>query len=271
MEDLATWFLRYGVRALGALLILLAGIWLAKRLAAFLRRLLTAREVEPTLVNFGSNLAYAGLVAFVIIAALGQLGIQTASFIAVIGAAGLAIGLALQSSLSNFAAGVMLLIFRPFKVGDVIEAAGVIGMVEDLQIFTSQLKTGDNKTVFIPNGKLLGDNIVNYSRKGTRRLDLVIGVGYEEDVRRVKEVLAGLLGEDERILADPAPTVAVLEFADSSVNFAVRPWVAVDDYWDVYFATLERIKLRFDAEGISIPFPQRDVHLIPAIPEKTAA
>jgi len=271
MENLATWITLYGLRAVGAIIILLLGIWLAKQLAAFLRRLLAAKEVEPTLVNFSCNLAYAALIAFVIIAALGQLGIQTASFIAVLGAAGLAVGLALQSSLSNFAAGVMILVFRPFKVGDVIEAAGVIGMVEDLQIFTSQLKTGDNKTVFIPNGKLLSDNVVNYSRKGTRRLDLVIGVSYSDDVRRVKQVLTELLAEDERILAEPAATVAVLEFGDNSVNFAVRPWVAVENYWDVHFATLERIKLRFDAEGISIPFPQRDVHLIPTAGEKTAA
>jgi len=271
MENLATWLTHYGLRVVGAIIILLAGIWLAKQLAALLRRLLTAKEVEPTLVNFGGNLAYAALIAFVIIAALGQLGIQTASFIAVLGAAGLAVGLALQSSLSNFAAGVMILIFRPFKVGDVIEAAGVIGMVEDLQIFTSQLKTGDNKTVFIPNGKLLGDNIVNFSRKGTRRLDLVIGVSYGDDVRRVKQVLTELLAEDARILAEPAATVAVLEFGDNSVNFAVRPWVAVENYWDVHFATLERIKLRFDAEGISIPFPQRDVHLIPTANDQTAA
>ncbi len=271
MEETAAWLTHYGLRAAGALIILLVGIWLAKQLASFLRRLLAAREVEPTLVNFGCNLAYAALVAFVIIAALGQLGIQTASFIAVLGAAGLAVGLALQSSLSNFAAGVMILIFRPFRVGDVIEAAGVIGMVEDLQIFTSQLRTGDNKTVFIPNGKLVSDNIVNYSRKGTRRLDLVIGVSYGDDVRRVKRVLTDLLAEDARILAEPAATVAVLEFGDNSVNFAVRPWVAVDDYWNVHFDTLEKIKLRFDAEGISIPFPQRDVHLIPTAAERPAA
>jgi len=263
MEETSTWMAHYGFRVIGAAVILLAGIWLAKMLTGFLRRLMKTREVEPTLVNFSCNLTYAGLITFAVLATMSQLGIQTASFITVIGAAGLAIGLALQNSLSNFAAGVMILIFRPFKVDDVIEAAGVIGVVEDLHIFTTQLRTGDNKTVFIPNGKLLGDNIINYSRKGTRRLDLIIGVSYGDDVRRVKAVLTELLQEDSRILADPAPTVAVLEFADSSVNFAVRPWVRVEDYWDVHFATMERIKLRFDAEEIAIPFPQRDVHMIP--------
>ncbi|AMV71979.1 mechanosensitive ion channel [Desulfuromonas carbonis] len=263
MEQASTLTLTYGPRILAALVILVLGIWAARFFARLTRGLMNRRSVDPTLVIFGSNLLNAALVTFAIIAALGQLGVQTTSLIAVIGAAGLAIGLALQNSLSNFAAGVMILLFHPFRVGDVIEGAGVIGAVEELHIFTTQLKTGDNKTVFIPNGKLMGDNIVNYSKKGTRRLDLVIGVGYRDDLRRVKEVLQALLKEDPRVLADPAPTVAVLELGASSVNFAVRPWVAVDDYWDLHFDTLERIKLRFDAEGISIPFPQRDVHLFP--------
>jgi len=261
MEQATTWALTYGPKLLGTLVILVGGLWLARLLTSLTSRVLERRSIDPTLVIFGSNLLHAALVTFVVIAALGQLGVQTTSLIAVIGAAGLAVGLALQSSLSNFAAGVMILVFHPFRVADVIEGAGIIGVVEELHIFTTQLRTGDNKTVFIPNGKLMGDNIINYSKKGTRRLDLVVGVGYQDDIRKVKEVLQGLLAEDPRVLAEPAPTVAVLELGESSVNFAVRPWVTVGDYWDVYFATMEKVKLRFDAEGISIPFPQRDVHL----------
>ena len=261
MDKVIAWITGYGFSLLGAVLILILGIWGSKLLARLTRRLMTARNVEPTLVTFAAALVNAALVTFVVIAALSKLGVQTTSVIAVIGAAGLAIALALQSSLGNFASGVLILLFRPFKVGDVIEAAGVIGLVEELHIFTTRLKTGDNKTVFIPNGKLTADNIVNYSTKGTRRLDLVIGVGYEADLKRVKTVLGEVLSAESRILAEPAPLVAVLEFADSSVNFAVRPWVKVADYWDVHFALMEAIKLRLDAEGIAIPFPQRDVHL----------
>ena len=261
MEKATVWITSYGFSLLGAAIILIAGIWGAKLLARLTRRLMAARNVEPTLVAFTAALVNAALVTFVIVAALSKLGVQTTSVIAVIGAAGLAVGLALQSSLGNFASGVLILLFRPFKVGDVIEAAGVIGLVEELHIFTTRLRTGDNKTVFVPNAKLTSDNIINYSSKGTRRLDLVIGVGYEADLKHVKTVLGEVLGAEPRILPDPAPLVAVLEFADSSVNFAVRPWVKVADYWDVHFALMEAIKLRFDAEGISIPFPQRDVHL----------
>lgn len=264
MDKVTAWITGYGFSLLGAVLILIFGIWGSKLLARLTRRLMTARNVEPTLVTFTAALVNAALVTFVVIAALSKLGVQTTSVIAVIGAAGLAIALALQSSLGNFASGVLILLFRPFKVGDVIEAAGVIGLVEELHIFTTRLKTGDNKTVFIPNGKLTADNIVNYSTKGTRRLDLVIGVGYEADLKRVKTVLGEVLSAESRILAEPAALVAVLEFADSSVNFAVRPWVKVADYWDVHFALMEAIKLRLDAEGIAIPFPQRDVHLYQA-------
>lgn len=261
METVTNWAYLYGPMLIGAIVILIIGLWLARLLTGLTRRLLVRREVEPTLITFGCNLLHAALIVFVVIAALSQLGIQTTSFIAVIGAAGLAIGLALQSSLSNFAAGVMILIFHPFRVGDVVEGAGIIGVVEELHIFTTQFKTGDNKVVFIPNGKLMGDNIVNYSRKGTRRLDLVIGIGYGDDIRKAKDILQQLLAEDERVLPEPAPVVAVLELGDSSVNLAVRPWVKSEDYWGLHFDTLENIKLRFDAEGISIPFPQRDVHL----------
>lgn len=185
-------------------------------------------------------MTYIALLAFVILAALGQLGIQTTSFIAVIGAAGLAIGLALQGSLSNFAAGVLMIIFRPFKVGDLIEGAGVFGTVEEIHIFTTQLKTTDNKTVIIPNAKLTSDNIMNYTVKPTRRVDLVFGVSYTDDIDKVKGVISDVLNQDSRILKDPPPTIGLLEMADSSVNFAVRPWVKPDDYWGVYFDINEK-------------------------------
>jgi small conductance mechanosensitive channel len=206
-------------------------------------------------------MTYIALLVFVVLAALGQLGIQTTSFIAVIGAAGLAIGLALQGSLSNFAAGFLMIIFRPFKVGDYIEGAGVAGTVEVIQIFTTQLKTPDNKTVIIPNAALTAGNITNYSAKGTRRVDLVFGIGYGDDIDHAKNVIMDVLAKEERILKDPATTIGVVELADSSVNFAVRPWVKADDYWNVYFNLTENIKKSFDSEGISIPFPQRDVHM----------
>ena len=263
VETLQAWIAVYGLKILGAIVILVVGRWVSRALANLLRRVLTGRKIEATLVGFAVNLTYAALLTFVIIAALGNLGIQTTSFIAVLGAAGLAVGFALQGSLSNFAAGVLLIVFRPFKVGDVIEAAGVIGVVEDLQIFTTQLRSGDNKTIIVPNGKLAGDNIVNYSSKGTRRVDMSFGVSYGDDIRRVKEVIWEVLNADERVLKDPEPVVAVSELADSSVNFVVRPWVASGDYWAVLWDVTEKMKLRFDAEGISIPFPQRDVHLFP--------
>ena len=208
-----------------------------------------------------SNIAYVTLVAFVIIAALSKLGIQTTSFVAIIGAAGLAIGLSLQGSLSNFASGVMIIAFRPFKVGDFIEASGVAGVVEGIQIFSTQMRTGDNKAIIIPNSNITGGNIVNYSAKDTRRVDMVFGIGYDDDIKKAKETLTKLLEADDRILKDPAPTVAVSELADSSVNFVVRPWVKTDDYWGVLFDYTEAVKLTFDKEGISIPYPQQDIHL----------
>jgi len=251
----------FGLKIVAAIVIFVIGRWIAKALKKGMIRLMEKSKVEPTLVSFVGHLIYFALLTFVILAALGQLGVQTTSFIAVIGAAGLAIGLALQGSLANFAAGVLMLIFRPFKVGDFIEAAGTAGTVEEIQIFTTQLKTPDNKTIIIPNGKITSDNITNISAKPTRRVDFVFGVSYGDDIDRVKEVISEVLAQDSRILPDPPPKIALLQLADSSVNFAVRPWVKAGDYWDVYFEINERMKKRFDAEGINIPFPQRDVHL----------
>ena len=241
--------------------ILFGGIWLAKRIKKYVASTMEKREVDALLASFSSNIIYVALVAFVIIAALGQLGIQTTSFVAIIGAAGLAIGLSLQGSLSNFASGVMIIAFRPFKVGDFIEAGGVSGIVEGIQIFSTQMRTGDNKAVIVPNSNIIGGNITNYSAKDTRRVDLVFGIGYDDDIKKAKEVLAELVSSDERILKDPEPVIAVSELADSSVNFVCRPWVKTADYWGVYFDLTEAVKLRFDKEGISIPYPQQDVHM----------
>ena len=261
MEKAIEWASTSGISVITALLILAIGVWVAKILRGTTRRMLTRREIEPTLVKFGTNILYAVLVVFVVTAALNNLGIQTTSIIAVLGAAGLAVGLALQSSLSNFAAGVMILIFHPFKVGDFIDGGGVMGSVEELGIFTTHLKTPDNKSIFVPNGNLAGNNLTNFTRNEIRRMDLVVGVGYGEDVRVVKEVLLQIIAEEDRILKDPAPKVAMLELADSSVNFAFRPWVPTTQYWDIYFDIMEKIKLRLDEKGIEIPVPQRDLHV----------
>lgn len=257
-QDLITSF---GIRTVTALVIYLAGRWVARFLRNITRRVMTNREVDETLVKFVSSLVYTALLLFVILAALSQLGIETTSFIAVIGAAGLAIGLALQGSLANFASGVLLIIFKPFKAGDYIEGAGVAGIVEQISIFTTQLRTPDNKTIIIPNAGMTAGNITNYSTKEERRVDMVFGTGYNDNIDQVKEIIAEVLSSDKRVLGDPPPTIAVSELADSSVNFVARPWVKSADYWDVYFDTTETIKKRFDEEGISIPYPQRDVHL----------
>jgi small conductance mechanosensitive channel len=255
---------QYGVKVVAAIAILIVGWIAAKTVQSLVRRMLKKGRVDAALVSFVSSLTYVALMAFVIIAALSQLGVQTASFVAVVGAAGLAVGLALQGSLGNFASGVLIIIFKPFRVGDYVEGGGVAGIVEEISIFTTELKSPDNKKIIVPNGKMMGDNIVNYTAKEIRRLDLVAGVSYKDDLDKVRKVLADILAADERVLKDPAPTIGVLELGDSSVNFAVRPWVKTQDYWDVFFATQEKIKKQFDAQGISIPFPQRDVHLYQA-------
>lgn len=251
----------YGLKIIAALAILVVGIWISRLLKKVTHKMATKKKLDSMLVSFIVNLTYYALLTFVILAALAQLGIQTTSFIAIIGAAGLAIGLALQGSLANFAAGFLIIIFRPFKAGDFIEGAGVMGTVEAIHVFTTQLKTPDNKMVIVPNAKLTADNITNFSANETRRVDLVFGISYEDNIDKTKELISEQLARDTRVLKDPAPTIGVVELADSSVNLVVRPWVRTADYWNVYFDTIENIKKRFDSEGISIPFPQRDIHL----------
>ncbi len=251
--------------ALGkAIVIFYVGKLLVRLLLKALSKIMQKRDVEDTLETFVLSLSRMVLMLFVIIATVGALGIQTTSFIAILGAAGLAIGLALQGSLANFASGVLIVLFRPYKVGDFIEAAGIAGVVEQVEILTTIFKTGDNKKVIVPNGQVMGSIITNYSANDTRRVDMVIGVSYDDDLDKVRATLEELIAADDRILAEPAHKIAVSELADSSVNFIVRPWVKSEDYWGVMFELTEAIKKRFDADGISFPFPQQDVHLYKA-------
>jgi len=252
--------LPWGINIVMALAVFIIGRWIVHMLVGVIARLMQKAGVDPILVGFVTSIANAVLLLFIIIAALDQLGVDTTSFIALIGAAGLAVGLALQGSLQNFAAGVLLIIFRPFKVGDFIEAAGTAGVVEEIGVFSTRMKTGDNREIIVPNGAIYGGTITNVSARDTRRIDMVFGISYDDDLRKAKEIIQSILDADERILKEPAPLVAVGELADSSVNFNVRPWAATSDYWAVRFALNEKIKLAFDDAGITIPYPQMDVH-----------
>ena len=256
-----TYLIPYGLNLAFAIIIFIVGKMVVKGLVKVIVSLLHKAKIDSILIGFISGIVSSLLMLFVIIAAVGKLGVDTTSLIALIGAAGLAVGLSLQSSLQNFASGVMLIVFRPFTSGDFVEVAGIAGVVEKITIFTTQLRTGDNKQLIVPNGKIYGDIITNYSAKPTRRVDLVFGIGYDSDLKKAKDLLNKVLSEDARILAEPAPVVAVSELASSSVNFVVRPWVKSEDYWAVRFDLHEKIKLLFDQEDISIPFPQMDVHL----------
>ncbi|MBV7297811.1 small-conductance mechanosensitive channel MscS [Enterovibrio paralichthyis] len=253
--------LQYAVNVISALLILIIGNWVVKAIANGVAKVLRKKQLDNAVVDFIHTFVRYLLFVIVLIAALGRLGVQTASVVAVIGAAGLAVGLALQGSLSNFAAGVLIVAFRPFKSGDYVEVAGVAGSVDSIQIFSTVLKTPDNKMVVVPNGAIISSPITNYSRHDTRRIDFVIGVSYKADLKKTKEVLAGVLEKETRLLTTPAPTIGVVALADSSVNLVVRPWVRTADYWAVYFDLLQAIKEALDSEGIEIPFPQMDVHL----------
>lgn len=267
-ENTKTFIAANGVQflmnVLAAAAVFFIGRWLARVIANLVQKAATKAHLDLTLCNFVKNIIYTALLIFVIIAALGQLGVKTGSFIAVIGAAGLAVGLALQGSLSNFAAGVLLILFKPFKAGDYIEAAGTAGSVQEIEIFTTTLNTPDNCKIIIPNAQITSGNIKNFSANDIRRVDLVIGVSYGDDLKQARQVIEGVLKADSRVLAVPAYTVAVSELADSSVNFVVRPWVNKADYWGVYFDLTENIKVALEENNLTIPFPQHDVHLIKA-------
>lgn len=251
----------YLFKFIAALLIFVIGRWIAKILVHVTRNVMKRAKLDATLMQFLDNILYMGLLAMVVLAALDQLGVNTTSFTAVLATAGLAVGLALKDSLANFASGVMLILFKPFRVGDFIEAGGTSGVVEEIHIFHTKMRTGDNKGITIPNGNITSDVITNYSAKPTRRIDLVVGCGYDDNLRDVKQYLEELVTADGRVLLDPEPVVAVSELGDSCVNFVVRPWVKSADYWDVRWELTERIKTGFDERGFSIPYPQQDLHL----------
>ena len=252
---------QYAVQVIAAFTILALGLWLAKRIKSFIFTTLSRREVDPTLVGFFSSLLHGALVVFIVTAAISRLGVQTSSIIAVIGAAGLAVGLALQGSLSNFASGVLLIIFKPFMTGNFIKAGGEAGTVVEIGILSTELKTPDNVKIILPNSQVMSGSISNFSAHSTRRVDMILGVSYDDDLEKVKQLIHKLLAADERVLEDPEPMVAVSNLGDSSVDFIVRPWVQTDDYWAFKYDFTQSMKEACEAAGVSIPFPQRDLHL----------
>ena len=252
----------FGLKLLAAIAILIIGKFVVKGLRKLIVKAMEKRSVDKEVISFTGSLIYSVLWVFVIIAALAQLGIQTSSFLAVIGAAGLAIGLALQGSLSNFAAGFLMIILRPFKVDDYVEAAGIDGVVKDINIFTTVLVSFDNKKLIVPNSKIMDGTIINYTAQKTRRVDLTFGVGYESDNNKVKSILNRLIDEHKLILKNPEPFVRVASLGDSSIDYKVRVWTKTGDYWTVYHDLLESVKDEFDKAGINIPYPQMDVHVI---------
>jgi len=255
-----TYMIPWSINIAMALAIFFIGKIAVNILTQIAKKIMTRSKIDALLVNFAGSIIKTVLLLFVVVAALNQLGVDTTSLIALIGAAGLAIGLALQGTLQNFASGVMLIIFRPFKDGDLIEAAGITGVVESIDIFTTTMRSGDNREIIVPNNEIYGGTITNLSKRETRRVDMVFGIGYDDDIKKAKNIIQSILDADERVLKDPAPLIAVGELADSSVNFNVRPWCKAEDYWGIYFDTHENIKLTFDEQGISIPYPQMDVH-----------
>jgi len=261
IEFASTTGLQFLINLVAAAAIFILGRWVAKALHKVMIKGMERAKVEPLLVKFLGNIVYALLLVFVVLAAISRIGIQTASLIAVVGAAGLAVGLALQGSLANFAAGVMVIIFRPYRIGDYIDAGGVSGTVADVQIISTELTTPDNRKIIVPNGQMMSGAITNASAHATRRVDLVVGVGYDDDIDVVRRVLESVVADDPRVLETPAPNIRMNAMGDSCINWIVRPWVKAADYWDVYWEMTEEIKRRCDKEGISIPFPQRDVHV----------
>ena len=261
LETITVWFTTYSIKIVAAILIFIIGKWLCRRITNLLTKIMEKNNIDSTLVKFLGSIVYYTLFIVVMIAVAGQLGINTTSFLTIIGAAGLAIGLALKDSLSNFASGVMLIMFRPIRIGDFVDVGGVTGTVQSIDIFNTTIHSPDNQKHIVPNARITSDVITNVTANDTRRVDLVIGIGYDDDIARAKGILEAIIKKEERILENPATNIAVSELGDSSVNFVVRPWVKTSDYWDVYFALTEEIKVTFDKEGISIPYPQQDVHL----------
>ncbi|NIW24416.1 MAG: mechanosensitive ion channel [Gammaproteobacteria bacterium] len=255
----------WGGRVLAALAVFVIGRWISKALAGWFRRGVTKAGVDDTLARFLSNLINIVLIALVILTALSTLGVNTTNFLAIVGAAGLAVGLALKDSLSNFAAGVMLVFFRPFKVGDFIEAAGIAASVDSIGIFSTVLKTGDNRVITVPNALIYGATITNYSAESTRRVDLLIGISYDDDIGRAKALMQGVISEDSRILQEPASQMLVMELGASSVDIAVRVWCSASDYWQVRSDLLEKIKTTLEGAGLSIPYPQQDLHIVSSV------
>jgi small conductance mechanosensitive channel len=260
-ETLMDFVMTYGPKLVSAIVVLIVGLWIVKILAGVFRKMLGKSNVDDSLKGFLVSMLSMLLKVMVYISALGMLGIEMTSFIAILGAAGLAVGMALSGTLQNFAGGVMILLFKPFKVGDVIDAQGYVGVVKNIQIFVTILTTPDNKTILIPNGPLSNGSLTNFSTQETRRVDMTFGIGYGDDIDKAYEVLKRLIDADERILKDPEPFMGLTELADSSVNIVVRMWVKSADYWGVYFRMNEEVYKTFDKEGLSIPFPQRDIHL----------
>ncbi len=261
VETLTAIVLPWAIKIVFALAIFIVGRMLAKSITSLVRKVMQKSNMDEALVKFLGGIIYTVLLVAVILAAIDTLGVNVTSLLAILGAAGLAVGLALKDSLSNFAAGVMIMIFRPFKIGDFVTTGGVSGVVDEIGLFCVLMHTGDNQRIIIPNSAVYGNTITNTSALPTRRIDLVIGISYDDNIGTAKQIIEGIIGADERILADPAPVIAVSELADSSVNLVVRPWVSTADYWAVRFHLLETIKVKLEEGGISIPFPQRDVHI----------
>lgn len=255
------WITEKGVAIIAGIVIFFIGKWLARRVSDWVEKRMLKSKVDKAVAGFASSIMYALLFAGVVLMALGQIGVETTSFIAILGAAGLAVGLALQGSLSNFASGVLIILLRPFRAGDFVDAGGQMGTVNRIELFHTHMKTPDNRVIIVPNSDIMDSSIVNFSRESTRRLDLIVGISYDSDIKKARDLLHEVLSSDERVLKDPEAIIWVFELADSSVNFAVRPWVKAEDYWALRSDLLEKIKYTFDENGIGIPFPQMDVHV----------
>ena len=261
LAKLPDYLVTYGLKIIAAVLIFIVGRWVAKLVSRLVHKIMVRANMETALAKFVKNVSYFLILAFVIVAAIDKLGIQTTSLVAVIGAAGLAIGFALQGSLSNFAAGVMILIFKPFRAGDFVEIAGTLGAVQEVGIFNTVLNHPDNRRIIVPNSQVTSGKITNFTAIDKRRVDMTFGISYDDDIKRAKDILMGLVTSDSRVLKDPAPVVAVSELGDSSVNLVVRPWTKPTDYWDVFFDTMEKGKIELEKAGLTIPYPQRDIHM----------